>query len=160
MRTPLHLICIAIAVFTLSACQKEFEDPVFTVVPPASSLDTFRVDVDGSAFPAYAISTAKSLNVINLVTSDVQAVKKVSLSFPADIATGSYPLDFSGTIYFGTFYPDAYTLLVSDPGTITILSNNPSTKRIRGTFDFNAVLVNTVAPLNVLNNGYFSVTYH
>lgn len=160
MRTQLHLLLIFAAVLVLSACQKEFESPDFTVVPPASSLDTFRVAVDGSAFPTYAISTAKSLNVINLIARDVQAVKKVSLSFPADISPGSYPLDFSGTIYFGTFYPDASTLLVSDPGTITILSNNISTKRIRGTFDFNAAVINTNAPLNILSNGYFSVTYH
>lgn len=159
MRIPLYLLCIFTVIIIFSACQKEFEDPFISVIPPASSLDTFRVNIDGIAFPTYGISTTNSLNIINLLASDVQAAKKVSLTVPANITPGSYPLDFFGMVYFGFYYPDTSNFLVSDPGTITIIENNLTSKRIRGTFDFNAEPLNVGTSMSILTNGYFSVKY-
>lgn len=159
MRIPLSLLCIFAITIVSASCQKEFEDPNISVIPPASSLDTFQVDIDGIAFPTYGISSTNTLNIINLLASDVQSVKKVSITIPATIAAGSYPLDYQGMVFYGIYYFDASNFLVSDPGIITIISNNTSTKRISGTFDFNATDLTTGTAINFLTNGYFSVKY-
>ncbi len=159
MRTLSYLLCIFAAFLILPACQKEFEDPVFVVVPPASSLDTFRVMIDGVAFPTYGISTTNSSNLINLTASDVLAFQRVSLAVPANVTPGSYPLDYFAKLYFGVYYPDTSSSLISNPGTIKIISNNINTKRIAGTFDFNAQTLNGGATVSFLTNGYFSVKY-
>ncbi len=76
---------------------------------------------------------------------------------PAGIMPGSYQLDFSGMIYLGIYYTDATNFLISASGTITIISNNLSTKRISGKFDFNAQKSGIIGTVNNLTNGYFSV---
>ena len=58
--TSLLVLCI------LNSCQKEFENPGDTVIPPASSTDTFRVNIDGVAFPTYAISAIAVMNNLPL----------------------------------------------------------------------------------------------
>ncbi len=159
MRTHSYLLCIFATILILSACQKEFENPEFVVVPPASSLDTFRVVIDGTTFPTYGISTTNSSNVISLTATDVRAFQRVSLVVPANVTPGSYPMDYFGKVYFGVYYPDTSNSLISNPGTINIISNNISTKRISGTFDFNAQTLNGGAAVSFLTNGYFSVKY-
>lgn len=159
MRILLYLLCIFTVIIIFYACQKEFDNPATSVIPPASSLDTFKVSVDGTVFPTYGIFTTNSLNIIKLVASDVKAVKRVSLTLPANIIPGSYPLDFFGMVYFGIYYPDTSNFLVSNPGTINIIENNLSSKRIRGVFDFNAEPLNGGTTMSTLNNGYFSVKY-
>ncbi len=159
MRILLYLLCIFSVTITFSACQKEFEDPGMSVIPPVSSLDTFKVNIDGAAFPTYGISTINALNTIILIASDMQAVKRVSLTVPANITPGSYPLDFFGTVYFGIYYRDTLNFLVSNPGKISIIENNLSSKRIRGTFDFNAEPLNGGNAMSILTSGYFSVKY-
>ncbi len=62
-------------------------------------------------------------------------------------------------IFFGIYYPDTSNFLVSNPGTINIIENNLSSKRIRGVFDFNAEPLNGGTTMSTLNNGYFSVKY-
>ncbi len=159
MRTLLYLPCIFAAIITLASCQKEFEDPSISVIPPASSLDTFRVNIDETVFPTYGISTINSSNVINLVASDVQAFKRVLLTVPSNTTAGSYQLDFFGMAHFAQYYPDTSGFLVSNPGTINIIENNVISKRIRGTFDFTAQSPNGGTAVSVLSNGYFSVKY-
>lgn len=88
MRILLYLLCIFTVIIIFYACQKEFDNPAISVIPPASSLDTFKVNIDGAVFPTYGISTANSLNIINVVASDVQAVKRVSRTIPANITPG------------------------------------------------------------------------
>ena len=159
MRIHLYLLCIFTVIIIFSACQKEFENPFISVIPPASSLDKFRVNADGFSFPTYVISTINVSNEISITASDVLAIKRVAVTVPANTIPGSYTLDFSGMIYFGIYYPDTSNMLISNPGAITIVENNVSSKRIRGTFSFTAKPLNGSAITSVLTNGYFSVKY-
>ncbi len=129
-----------------------------TSLPPANNTDTFKVKIDGVAFDPFAIYGTSALGNIMLTASDATAVKTVALTFPGTITPGSYTLDFLGLTYIGQYNPDANTFLVAQSGTLTILEHNTSTKRIKGSFSFEATEFLGTATAQ-LTEGSFAITY-
>lgn len=134
-----------------------------TTLPPSSAKDTFRVKIDGTSWTPTSITgmAVPVLNQIAVNATTSTGSKTVGLVFPANIAPGSYTLDFFGTTYIGLYNPD------TDPthskssvsGTLQILEHNTTTRRIRGNFNFRGEeLLNPQTFANI-TEGYFSVTY-
>ena len=128
--------------------------------PPVNSgSDTLQAVIDGSNFFAAQVEpTAVSGQLfIGGISSD--QTKSLALVMPVDVAPGVYNLDFASGIYLGAYTPGPTEELVSQSnGTMTIISNDASTRLIKGTFSFNASSLTDATSANI-TNGYFSVNY-
>ncbi|MBL0334277.1 MAG: hypothetical protein IPP73_02805 [Chitinophagaceae bacterium] len=138
-----------------------------TSLAPTPTTDTFHVKINGTLYtppvvvgvstPAIPPMTA----TIAINGTDQAASKTVGLIMPKDIVPGSYTLDLFGATYIGVYNPD------QDPnhsqgatsGTLTILSHNTTTKRIRGNFNFHAEAILNPLLNSEMTEGYFSVVY-
>lgn len=128
------------------------------ILPPSTSTDTFHVNINDSLFTAFSIlgSTITFNNTMMVQGSDSSASKTVSINFPDSISPGSYSMDSFG--YYG-LYLDGNSSLGSVSGTLQILENNTTTKRIRGNFNFKAEDPTDPTTSANLTEGYFSVKY-
>ena len=125
-------------------------------LPPSSSTDTFHVKVNNTLFTPFSISGFVSDHTIMVQGSSAEALKNTTIKFPDDVAPGSYSMDSFG--YYG-LYMDGSTSFGSVSGTLEIIENDMTTKRIRGEFNFKGE-----DPINSsisadLTEGYFSVKY-
>ena len=144
--------------------QKEISEGTFSnisyetsALPPANAKDTFRVKIDGADFSVASITGIVAINKINISGSNSDVSKTVGLSFPTNITAGSYTFTSFGSDYIGQ-YNVGSSYLSADSGTLTILENNTSTKRIRGNFNFGATEFGG-SQTATLTQGYFSVVY-
>ena len=128
-------------------------------IPPASSKDTFRVKVDGAAFPVYSIAAFNLYNMISLTVNDQAVGKTVGITMPTDVKAGTYNFSPFGPDFIGQYNPTSTTYLSASSGKITILEHNVSTKRIKGNFNFEAKELMGEKKAD-LTEGYFSVTYN
>ncbi len=126
-------------------------------IPPANSSDTFRVKANGADFPVFSTLGISVYNMINISASDQNVTKTVGISFPSDATPGVYTFTSFGPDYIAQ-YNIGNSYLVGESGTLTILENNATTKRVRGNFNFHAseILGSQTADLT---EGYFSVVY-
>lgn len=80
---------------------------------------------------------------------------------PVDITPGNYTFNLFGGTYQGLYNPDI-DLNHSEgamSGTLTILSHNRTTRRIRGNFNFQSEGQLNSSLNTDLTEGYFSVNY-
>jgi len=130
---------------------------VGVVPPPGAPKDTLEVTVDGNKFFASNVEISDSAGQI--LVAGFSGTQDVGLLFPSDITAGTYNLDFTTGLYIGVYNPDpSVTLLSQANGTIMILSNNTTTRRISGTFNFMATPVGS-GPTANLTQGYFAANY-
>lgn len=127
-------------------------------IPSANSKDTFRVKVDGTAFPVYSISAFNLYSMITLTINDQAVSKTVGITMPSNVKAGTYDFSPFGPDFIGQYNPTSTTYLSASLGKITILEHNLSTKRIKGNFNFEAKELIGDKKAN-LTEGYFSVTY-
>lgn len=76
---------------------------------------------------------------------------------PQNITAGTYDLDFLSN-YKGFYILTSVIYFTLESGKLTIIEHNPSTKRIRGTFNFKATEV-LGTKSSQFNQGYFSLNY-
>jgi hypothetical protein len=125
--------------------------------PPGSPKDTVEMLVDGNKF--FASDVINSDSAGQLLIAGFSGTQDVGLYFPSNITPGTYNLDFAAGVYIGVYNPDPSTTLLSQTGgTITIISNNTSSRRISGTFSFVATPVSNGPTVN-LTQGYFAANY-
>jgi hypothetical protein len=131
---------------------------IAVVPPPTGGLkDTVQVTIDGNKF--FASDVEASITSGQLLIAGFSGTQDVGLYLPPAITAGTYNLDFAAGQYIGIYNPDpATTLLSQTGGTVTIISNNTTTKRIQGTFSFTATPMGSGTPAN-LTLGYFAVNY-
>ena len=142
--------------------------PYATSLPPSSSTDTFKVKIAGTLWVPPTIVASKTpalppqlLSQITVTGTTSDGTKSVGMFMPDNITPGSYTFDLFGGTYLGLYNPD------TDPshsqgamsGTLTILSHNTTTRRIRGTFAFHAEALLNPTLNTELTEGYFAVTY-
>lgn len=138
-----------------------------TSLPPTPSTDTFKVKIAGTLWEPPVVLGAMTPPVpplaaqLGITGTDATATKSVGLMMPANITPGTYTFDLLGATYIGLYNPntDPNNSQVSMSGTLTILSHNTSTKRIRGTFNFQAAAILNPLLNTQLTEGYFSVKY-
>lgn len=127
------------------------------VTPPGAAKDTMEVMVDGSKFFASDVEISDSAG--QMLIAGFSGTQDVGLIFPSDIKAGTYNLDFNTGVYIGVYNPDpSVTLLSQSGGTVTIISNNTTTRRISGSFNFVASPVGS-GPTANLTQGYFAANY-
>ncbi len=131
---------------------------VVGVIPaPGQSKDTLEMTVNGNKFFASNVEISDSAG--QMLIAGFSGTQDVGLFFPSGITTGTYNLDFTAGLYIGVYNPDpSVTLLSQSGGTITILSNNTTSRRISGTFNFVATPVGS-GPTANLTQGYFAANY-
>ena len=148
----------------IDSTQKNITEGVFTnisyatqAIPPANATDTFNVKVDGVQFPVFSIEGVSAFGSINVSANNQDVSRSVGVSLPAGAVPGAYTFTAFSLDYIGQYNVDS-TYLLANSGTLTIIENNASTKRIRGNFNFNASeLLGTKSAQ--LTEGYFSVVY-
>jgi hypothetical protein len=133
--------------------------PYTTSLPPANSTDTFRVKIGGVAYSAQSISTQIISGQIYVQGAPLDGSSSVGIYMPQSVQPGSYTLDFSGGTYIGQYSPDPIHILVSQgAGTLTIIQNDATARRIKGNFNFTASDLGHTQTAQ-LTEGYFSVRY-
>ncbi|MBE7173681.1 MAG: hypothetical protein INR73_24120 [Williamsia sp.] len=135
-----------------------FQVPYTSTVSAAKSTDTFRVKIDGADWSAKSINAVTSGGLLSIIASEQNLTKVVSIQLPQAVTAGTYDLDIA-TDYAGLYLPDGLTAYTASPGKVTVLERNTSSKRIRGNFEFKAVLLTNSATFLQMTEGYFSVGY-
>lgn len=132
-----------------------------TTLPPSNATDTFQVKIGGNSWTPNTIAAVSAQGFLAVTGTDATAVKSVGLLMPPTITPGAYTLDFFGATYIGQYNPDndPNHSQASTSGTLTILSHNPTTKRIRGTFNFHAEALLNPLLFSEITEGFFAVTY-
>ena len=135
-----------------------------TSMPAASTVDTFRVKIDGASWVPHSIIGSNLAGQLIVTASNSTASKTVGFVLPQDITPGTYTLDFWGLTHIGQYNPDSDPMhskasMGGSGSTITVLEHNKTTKRIRANFAFRAEEL--LQPNNFANltEGYFSVKY-
>lgn len=141
--------------------------PYLTTLPPTNSTDTFRVKIAGTLWVPPIVLGSKTpaapplVPQIAITGTSSDGTKSVGMFMPLSIIPGNYTFDLFGGTYLGLYNPDI------DPnhsqaamsGTLTILSHNTTTRRIRGNFNFHAEALLNSSLNTELTDGYFSVSY-
>jgi hypothetical protein len=137
--------------------------PYITSLPSTSSKDTLQASVDSKAFTAINIQAGTTSGQLTIIGATADGTQSIGLLLPANVLPGTYALGGTTPSYLG-----AYTLIsgasstgfVSTTGSITITSNNTSTFRIKGTFQFTAADPSgTTTATHNITTGTFSVYY-
>jgi hypothetical protein len=157
----------------LDGLQRTMTEGVFTnlsyttTLPPSGTADTLNVKIAGTPWMPVSVIGVKTPAsgpipaTIAIVANNAAATQTVGLTMPAGITPGTYTLDFFGLTYIGQYNPDTNPnhSQASMSGTLTILSHNTTTKRIRGTFSFHAETILPPVLSTELTEGFFAVTY-
>ena len=142
--------------------------PYTTSLPPSSGSDTFRVKIAGTLWVPPTIVASKTpalppqlLPQITVTGTSADGTKSVGMFMPENITPGSYQFDVFGGTYVALYNPDANPANSqgSTSGTLTILSHNTTTKRIRGNFNFHGEAILNPLLFTELTEGYFAVSY-
>jgi hypothetical protein len=133
-------------------------------IPPPNGniLDTLNATVDGSPFISDTVITnVNNLGQLLIAGIPINTSKSIALLMPANVAPGTYNLDFTTGKYIGIYYPNSGSnpLVSLLNGSMTIISNNTLTKRIKGTFSFTATPAQGGGTPVKITNGYFSLNY-
>jgi hypothetical protein len=134
-----------------------------TSMPAASTVDTFRVKIDGTSWVPHSIIGSNVVGQLIITASNSTASKSVGFVLPQDIVPGTYTLDFWGLTHIAQYNPDSDPMhskaSMGGSSSITVLEHNKTTKRIRASFAFRAEEL--LQPNNFANltEGYFSVKY-
>jgi hypothetical protein len=138
--------------------------PYTTSLPAGSPADTVTAAIDGGDWAAESIQASTLDGTLTLVGASADGSQSVALIFPDYASAGTYPLTSSSAIpsYLAVYDVVANGSNTADPGTsgnITVLTNNTSTMRMTGTFQFSTDDPNVPSSEHSIVNGYFSVYY-
>lgn len=112
--------------------------------------DFMTADIGGNAFDAEIIATLAAMGTIE--ASGSTQTTTISLTFPEDIAAGTYTLSAAG-VYTAEYLVNS-TAETVDTGELVITSNDTNAKIVEGTFEF------TTSPSGtVISDGKFSLGY-
>lgn len=144
---------------------KIFTNGSFTSIPftadvPAPTGNTFTAKLDGVAFVPTNISGISNSGRISIIGRK-GTIQNISLSLISSVVPGTYDLDNSGD-YVGQYVKDATpegSSFAADGGSVTIISHNTTTKRIKGTFEYTATSFLLPSEIYEITDGTFEVTY-
>ena len=142
---------------------------VFNQIPYTASLpasnpgDTLTATIDNGSWTAESIVPSSFDNQLTIVGSLSNGNQSIALILPATVTAGTYAMTPTGgsVTYMGIYDEIINGSNSADPassGSITILQNNTSTSRIRGTFQFKTTGVPPQSS-HTLTSGFFSVYY-
>lgn len=125
-----------------------FNDPVDN---GGNGADTFAAVIDGAPLNATIVGAIEGGSMV--VVSGANATGAMAITFPNDIAVGSYPIALTGN--YTANYTNGGVSAAAISGTLEISLSDVVANTVSGTFDFV-----TGPPDNfVVTNGVFSVSY-
>jgi hypothetical protein len=129
-------------------------------IPTGNAIDTLKSMIGNNLFSASKVAAQAVGEQIIISGISADGIQNMELLMPENVTTGTYPLDFSGTSTYGAaYFTDPGNPLISlANGTLNIISNDITTKRIIGTFSFKATSLIDAQSADI-TNGYFSVNY-
>ena len=131
-----------------------------TTLPPGNSSDTFRVKIGGTDFTPTLVMGIDIFGNLSISGSAASAYPTVGITVPSGTPPGTYQLEGMLGTYIGQYNISSTELLAASSGTLEILENNTTTKRIRANFSFTAEpLPGFGGSTTTLTQGYFAVTY-
>jgi hypothetical protein len=135
--------------------------PYVSSLPAASKTDTINGKIDGAVWVGQSIDAQSSSgSQLAIIGSLLDGTRTVGLIMPSGATAGAHTLSVSTTDYIGLYSPTPGVNLASSSGVVTILSNNTTTQRIRGNFQFRASdPLGGTTPSHDLTSGFFSVYY-
>lgn len=145
--------------------------PYITELPPAKSTDTFYVQIDGVNWIPESIAAGIVERQILVTGSTRDGSRSVSIDLPQYLWSNSYE-DFAVWPVWGSYVngaqsystikllpqPDGTVYLSSYPGNLYVVEDDPSRRRLRVSFQFQAVTPSGSSSIQ-MSNGYFSVQY-
>lgn len=132
----------------------------YTTDVPTPTNNSFFAKLDGVNFNPTNITGLKSSGFVSIIGRR-GSVENIGLSVADNITAGT-------TVNFSPFSSDARGQYILDnnpmnifggTGSITIISHNTTTKRIKGTFNFNAETLFPPVSNRIVTEGTFDVTY-
>ncbi len=129
------------------------------VITPPGTADTLTASVSGfGAFNATQVIVTDQQGIFDIDGVSSGGLQSIDLLMPDNISPGSYTLNFAGGQYVAAYVPSNFDPLVSTQGTLTIITNDPAGKRIKGSFEFTGSSQTTSSSVAV-SKGFFSVNY-
>jgi hypothetical protein len=138
--------------------------PYTTSLPAGNPTDTVTAAIDGGDWAAQSIQASSLDGTLTLVGALTDGSQSLALIFPNYSTPGTYPLTSSTAIpsYLAVYNEVINGSNTAEPGTsgsITVLTNNTTTMRMTGTFQFSTNDPNVANSDHSITNGYFSVYY-
>jgi len=168
-------LLVLLASFTFISCDNEPLTGTFTDesgtgtdsttgTGTGNSTSSFFAKIDGVEFTEDTVY----VNMMNLGGSTILTIsaaknnyQSIGLTFPSDIAAGTYTLSSFGD-YRGQYNHSQTAMGFGGAGTVTITTHNTSEKKMVGTFSFEATEI--VAQTNLgpfdISEGSFDITYN
>lgn len=135
-----------------------FNNLAYTADVPAPANNNFSAKLNGVNFVPTNITGVKMSGYISVIGRKGN-IENISLAIPDNVISGA-TYDF--TAFSSTArgqYVDAASTAYGGDGTMTIISHNPTTKRISGTFSFNASSLIPPVTNHSVTAGTFDITY-
>jgi hypothetical protein len=132
--------------------------PYVENLPPPKLTDTLSATIDGNTWAPANILAGLNSGLLYILGFAIDT-SSLELFMPQNAGPGNHLLDVNGE-YVGQYLPNLNTVLLSqgNGSGLTILQNDPIIRRIKGSFDFQAVELGGPGSAQV-SNGYFSVEY-
>lgn len=149
---------------------KQFTKGSFTNIPkgtgttPTASNNKFTAKVDGVLYETISVfgtaTTVLGTADLILVTGNKSFTEVMTLYFDGDVVPGEYDLGspFAQTYPSGTYALNNTNLNIGD-GKVIVTIHDTATKRIAGTFEFEASPLTSSTPNYSITEGSFDVTY-
>lgn len=132
------LLFIGLLAAACTSCKKDSND-----------FEGLRVTINGDAWTAPTATGASFGDNISITGADPTALKSLLLLVPANITAGTYTIEEFGNIQC-SYNGGLTSSFASTSGKLVITEHNTGDKRIKGTFEFEAI--------NVLSGGTGSFT--
>jgi hypothetical protein len=135
-----------------------FENLKYTDQLQPTTGSDFKVKIDGTLWTAKSVQGIVQSGELNLIATELDFSKTVSLTMPANITAGTY--DLADATKFISFYMKGTTdIFAAISGSMTITENNAGTKTIKGTFNFDGLNIIGNGTTAKLTEGTFSIKY-
>lgn len=146
-----------------------FEDLSFAPVTPpttgnpgtgggSTTGNKFAVKINNADFKPTLIAGVTSFGLLSIVATDATSKKSVGFQLPASIAVGEYTFAGLGGTYTGQYNASESQFLLAETGKLKITEHNTTTKKIVGTFEFEAKEFGGTVTAS-LTAGSFTITY-
>lgn len=134
-----------------------FSNIPFSDTPIGGSLNTFRVNIDGSPWVSNNVQGFIAFQALNVSATGADGQQSVSFTMPEDIAPGEYELAYFTPIYASYVTSDGKQMF-STSGKLKITEHHLATNKLSAEFSMTAEEFTGNGSAQ-FSNGLFDVTY-
>ena len=134
----------------------EFTDMPYTDLAPDPSNNVMTAKTNNNQWVGTSVNASAFTASNQLKVSGTDGMETIELIMPANVVNGTYTID--GSTYLGGYTQQVEGFAIMG-GTITVTSNNTSTKTLSGTFSMEAQKLSDTSVEVSITEGTFSVVY-